>query len=185
MKKTIHGKTYDTETAERLITYGNNLPANDFDQLYEQLYWDSTNHRFFIYGFGGARTKYAKSDRDGWQYGSEDITVLRTQEVIDWIANYTRKANLFSIKDTSNYVVVQLRRCQKTVQGIYTIDVNTDWWTIHTNKIGNIELNKRVTAPLGDDIEQFWAVPGTDRAIALVGLAQGMIDYIEDCNGGF
>lgn len=59
MKKIINGKMYNTETAVKLGTGESCLPVNDFGYYKEDLYRKKTGE-YFLYGEGGARSKYAK-----------------------------------------------------------------------------------------------------------------------------
>ena len=73
MKKIIKGKVYDTETATYLGGMSNNIPASDFTYYEEELYKKRTGE-FFLFGQGGAMTKYAKSCGGGnWSWGTEII----------------------------------------------------------------------------------------------------------------
>ena len=58
MKAVIKGRTYDTETAE-LIGYFENDITNNLFYVREELY-KKRNGEYFLYVEGGAGTKYAK-----------------------------------------------------------------------------------------------------------------------------
>ncbi|WP_314944901.1 hypothetical protein [Olsenella uli] len=74
MRKIINGKAYDTETAHEVGGWGRGS-YGDFDSVEETLYRKKTGE-YFIYGHGGARTRYAKTDELGdWTGGSEIIPV--------------------------------------------------------------------------------------------------------------
>ena len=57
MKSIIDGKTYNTESAKLIAKNWNGLGKSDFCYLSEELYKKKTGE-FFIFGKGGARTKY-------------------------------------------------------------------------------------------------------------------------------
>ena len=59
MKKVISGKVYDTDTAKRVGFWGNGYNTTDFRRVEEQLYQKKTGE-FFLYCWGGARSKYGK-----------------------------------------------------------------------------------------------------------------------------
>lgn len=59
MKKIINGKLYDTDTAELLGSYHNDLSPSDFEYFYEELYKKKTGE-FYIYGEGGPKSDYAE-----------------------------------------------------------------------------------------------------------------------------
>lgn len=60
----IDGKRYNINTAEFIASWDNDLPYMDFGYLKETLYRKRTGE-FFLYGEGGARTKYGRVDDDG------------------------------------------------------------------------------------------------------------------------
>lgn len=64
MKKTIEGKTYNTETAKSLKIKTNNLPQNDFLYYREEL-MITKEGKYFLAGEGGPMTRYAKYHSDG------------------------------------------------------------------------------------------------------------------------
>ena len=76
----IDGKRYNINTAEFIASWDNDLPYMDFGYLKETLYRKRTGE-FFLYGEGGARTKYGRVDDDGRTYiGSEKIIPLTDAE---------------------------------------------------------------------------------------------------------
>jgi hypothetical protein len=83
MKQIIGGLTYNTETAELLGTYVNDVPANDFNWYKESLYITKKG-RYFIAGEGGAMSPYAEMyGGNSWSYGSS-IRSLTTDEAVRW-----------------------------------------------------------------------------------------------------
>lgn len=58
MKKIINGKIYNTDTAEKIGARDNGYLANDFNYCEESLYRKRTGE-YFLFGEGGARTRYA------------------------------------------------------------------------------------------------------------------------------
>ena len=86
MKKIIHGKKYDTDTAERLGCWNNGLDRGNLNFCEEELYRKKTGD-FFLYGCGGPRTSYAKRDGDMWS-GGEDICLLSVAEAKDWVEDH-------------------------------------------------------------------------------------------------
>jgi len=83
MKKIIDGKRYDTEKAEEIDFFWNGLCSGDFRSVAETLY-KSSKGAFFLYGKGGAMTKYAESHGDAFTEG-EDIIPLTESEAFDWL----------------------------------------------------------------------------------------------------
>ena len=72
MQKIIKGRKYDTDTAQEVCGYSNGLPFGDFDWVQETLFIKRTGE-YFLYGKGGARSKYAVPDGDFMGGGSEII----------------------------------------------------------------------------------------------------------------
>lgn len=82
MKKIIKGKLYDTETARELgsDSYSN---QSDFHYWSEILYQKRTGE-FFLYGEGGAATKYAEAVGQNSWGGGERIMPLSYSEAQEW-----------------------------------------------------------------------------------------------------
>ena len=86
MKKIINGKRYDTEVAEMLheTTYGN---PRDLQYFTEHLYRKKTGE-YFLYGEGGAMTKYAVSSGQNSWCGGEKIIPLILSAAQEWAEKY-------------------------------------------------------------------------------------------------
>lgn len=82
MKKIIENKLFNTETAEVVGRYTNDLLQTDFRYMEETLCKKKTGE-YFLYGYGGAMSKYCKECADGWS-GSEQITPLSLDEAKAW-----------------------------------------------------------------------------------------------------
>jgi hypothetical protein len=82
MKKVIGGKIYDTETAEEIGGWSNNLGHSDFRNISESLY-RTKKGRFFLAGEGGPMTKYSRRCGDSTG-GGEDIQPLTHEEAREW-----------------------------------------------------------------------------------------------------
>lgn len=85
MKKIINGRKYDTDTAEMIDSYDNGLPCTDFAYFSETLYQKCTKE-FFVYGHGGAASRYRKCCENGVT-GGEVITPLSVDEAKKWVEN--------------------------------------------------------------------------------------------------
>lgn len=85
MKKIINGKKYDTETATLICGFYRGYPT-DFAHVYEDLYRKKTGE-FFIYGEGGARSKYAQRTGNLWCSGKA-ITPLSEKEAKSFIEKH-------------------------------------------------------------------------------------------------
>lgn len=87
MKKIINGKVYDTDTAKRLAFATANCSCSDFSYWEEELYRKKTGE-YFLYGEGGAMTKYAKVvDTNNWGSG-EEILPITYQMAREWAEEY-------------------------------------------------------------------------------------------------
>lgn len=80
MKQIINGKKYDTETARPICSYQYAAP-NDFSYCYEELYLKKTGE-FFLYGEGGAMSKYAVNVEQNTWSGGEKITPITKREAL-------------------------------------------------------------------------------------------------------
>ena len=85
MKKVIDGKMYNTETAEQLGEYWNGLGHSDFNRCYEVLF-KTKKGNYFLYGEGGAASKYAKY---AGRYASEgsDVIECSPEEAMEWLSD--------------------------------------------------------------------------------------------------
>ena len=83
MKKIINGKLYDTETAKQLGTWSNGGGWRDFNHCEETLYRKRTGE-FFLFGEGGANSKYSRRvEQNTWSGGSE-IIPLSAAKAREW-----------------------------------------------------------------------------------------------------
>lgn len=82
MKKIINGKVYDTETAKDLASWDNGI-YGDLDSISETLYRKRTGE-FFLFGEGGARSKYAKSVMNNTWSGGCKIIPLTWEAAKEW-----------------------------------------------------------------------------------------------------
>ena len=80
MKKIINYKKYDTETATKISEWRR---GRRFDKVHECLYRKKTGE-YFLYGEGGAKSKYRKSIGTNWWSGSERIIPMTTEEAKTW-----------------------------------------------------------------------------------------------------
>lgn len=83
MKKIINGRSYDTETAREVASWGNAGGWNDFGHLEETLY-QKKNGEFFLFGEGGPMTKYAVSTGQNTWSGGSKIIPLSYNSAREW-----------------------------------------------------------------------------------------------------
>ena len=86
MKKVIDGKTYNTETAEKIGNEWNGLSPSDFRNWEETLY-KTKKGNFFIVGKGGAMTRWSKSNGNT-SWGSSGVIAIDKAEALEWCENY-------------------------------------------------------------------------------------------------
>lgn len=86
MKKIINGKRYDTETATFVGSARYSYPG-DFHYWEEELYVKKTGE-FFIYGIGGAMSKYSRQTGPNQWSGSEEIYPVTLKEAMEWAEQY-------------------------------------------------------------------------------------------------
>lgn len=87
MKKIIDGKKYNTETAEEIASYSNNLPTSDFNWYEESLY-KTKNGNWFIAGNGGAMSGYSESCGNNCWGGSSDLRPVTNDEAKSWLEEH-------------------------------------------------------------------------------------------------
>lgn len=98
MKITYYGKTYDTDTAAKLLWHCNNA-ENESGRVEEWLCVTPSGD-YFLSGHGGARTKYAHRISDGSFRAGDDIIPLTEQDMEIWI--YDRYNNFADTLKTIN-----------------------------------------------------------------------------------
>ncbi len=89
MRRIINGKVYNTETAEKVAYWDNDLFVNDFGFMSEALYVTRKGN-YFIHGKGGATSKYAKHAYGGRMAG-ESIVAITEKGALEWCE--TREIN--------------------------------------------------------------------------------------------
>ena len=84
MKVIIERKSYNTETATKIAKWDNGRYRNDFSAIEETLY-RTKKGQYFIHGWGGAATSYAKTFGNSSSEG-ESIKLMSQDEAIDWLS---------------------------------------------------------------------------------------------------
>ena len=83
MRKIINGRTYNTETSKEIGKWSNSYNPSDFHYCEETLY-KNTKGAYFIYGEGGAMSKYRRqAGQNSWS-GGEEIKPLTREEAQEW-----------------------------------------------------------------------------------------------------
>ena len=83
MKRIIDGKKYDTETAYMVGQWENMYDVSNFHYFSESLYRKRTGE-YFLFGEGGAMSKYAETvGQNQWQ-GGEKIIPLTYENARKW-----------------------------------------------------------------------------------------------------
>lgn len=91
MKKVIDGKLYNTETAEAIAHWSNDLPRGDFRNCDETLL-KTAKGAFFVYGEGGAMTQWSQAAGD-MRCGGTDILAMTTDEARAWCETHSIDAD--------------------------------------------------------------------------------------------
>lgn len=86
MKKIINGKRYNTESAEFCGSREYGYPG-DLNHVSEELYQKRTGE-FFLYGEGGANSKYREEISVNSWSGGEKIIPLTDEEAREWAEEY-------------------------------------------------------------------------------------------------
>ena len=87
MRKIINGKMYDTNTAKEIYYWNNGSSHSDFDFCEETLFCKRTGE-FFLYGSGGASSKYSRScGLNNWE-GSEKVIPLTEDKARKWMETH-------------------------------------------------------------------------------------------------
>ena len=82
MIKVIDGLRYNTETAEEIGSWSNGYYSSDFHHYNETIY-RTKNGNYFIYGEGGALSKWSESFGNS-RGGSSGIVALSIKEALEW-----------------------------------------------------------------------------------------------------
>ena len=82
MRKVIKGKLYDTDTATEVTDYSHGY-VSDFNHFSETLYRKRTGE-YFLYGEGGAMSKYAESCGQNQWMGGERIMPMSYEDAKLW-----------------------------------------------------------------------------------------------------
>lgn len=83
MKKVINGRMYNTETAVSLGEWSNGRGRRDFRGVEETLYRKRSGE-YFIGGWGGSMTEYARPAYGGGTCGGEKIFPLTYEAAREW-----------------------------------------------------------------------------------------------------
>ena len=87
MKKVINGLLYNTDTAKEIASCSNGYSSSDFNYCKETLY-KTNNGRYFLYGRGGANTRYrTQVGSNTWSSG-ENIIALSLDSALSWAESY-------------------------------------------------------------------------------------------------
>lgn len=83
MKDIIDGKLYDTESAEQIASWKNTGDTGDLRYVKEALY-KTESGAYFVYGTGGAMSKYSKSVGSSETAGSSEIKPFDEEKSYQW-----------------------------------------------------------------------------------------------------
>lgn len=97
MKRIIQNRVYDTETAKLMGTYDSGYGVRDFNYYEESLYQKRTGE-FFLYGWGGGLSPYARAVGDSLGSG-ESIKPFSYEEARAWAEEHLEADEYLSIFD--------------------------------------------------------------------------------------
>lgn len=83
MKAIINGKRYDDETAHLVGEATHGEDRTNFSFWLAGLYRTPRSHAYFLAGYGGPMTQFARSDGDALGFG-ERILPLSDREAREW-----------------------------------------------------------------------------------------------------
>lgn len=109
MKKYIQGKVYDTDTAQLVGEWSNNLSLSDFSYCQEELYRKKTGE-YFVFGEGGAASRHCSHAGNLTAWGSR-IIPLSFDEAQEWAEEHLNTdeiAALFGIPEAGGLQQVGL-----------------------------------------------------------------------------
>lgn len=83
MKKIINGKKYDTDTA-REVAHVEAIPEGDRSARYEETLYQKRTGEYFLYGWGGALSRYANISSTGGMSPGRKFIPLTFEQARDW-----------------------------------------------------------------------------------------------------
>ena len=83
MVRVINGMRYNTKTAEEIECWNNGYYSSDFNHCNETLF-RTKNGNYFVYGEGGALSKWSESVGNNGRGGSSGIIAFTNQDVLEW-----------------------------------------------------------------------------------------------------
>lgn len=101
MKAIIDGRRYDTEKSDLVcrVLEGN---CNDFRHIDAGLYCTPRSNSFFLAGWGGAMTVFARNNSDNTKSGSDRIIPLSEQDALRLAEQHASREDIekfFTIAD--------------------------------------------------------------------------------------
>ena len=109
MKRVIRGRLYDTDTATVIGAHENSDRVYDLNWMRETLYRKRTGE-FFIFGEGGANTKYAEQPRPDALISGESIVPITYDEAKEFAEKYLTAdeyASAFEVAKEDGYECIR------------------------------------------------------------------------------
>jgi hypothetical protein len=128
MKRIIDGKKYDTETAYMVGQWENMCDVSNFHYYSESLYRKRTGE-YFLYGEGGAMSKYAETiGQNEWQ-GGEKIIPLTYDNARKWAEEHlgvdVYESEFGEVSEDDTTIAVTVRVPQSTKDAIDKLAART------------------------------------------------------------
>lgn len=121
MKQIIKNRKYDTETARECGAWTDGKGWRDFSHVEETLYCKRTGE-YFLYGQGGANSKYAVSAGQNCWSGSSKIIPLSYENARAWAEEHLNadayEAEFGEVKDDDSAATLILSLNASTVETI-------------------------------------------------------------------
>jgi len=88
IKSIIDGRRYNSDTSTKIAEYSWGY-RSDFHYYSEELY-RTPKGAWWMYGDGGAASKYSRADEGGGSSGGERVFTLTATEVREWLEQHDR-----------------------------------------------------------------------------------------------
>ena len=98
MKKTIHGKRYDTEKAIKIGSCSRGS-VGDLEYWEATLYRTPRSRQYFLAGKGGPMSRFAQQGSVNEWSGGSDLIPLTPDEALEWAKQYLDAKGLRRMQD--------------------------------------------------------------------------------------
>ncbi len=128
MKRIIDGKKYDTETAYMVAQWENMYDVRDFHYFSESLYRKRTGE-YFLFGEGGAMSKYAETIGQNEWRGGDAIMPLTYDNARKWAEEHLSvemyESEFGEVSEDESTIAVTVRVSKSTKDAIDKLAART------------------------------------------------------------